>query len=370
MKRSVTLKLLPYALPVLLMAAITSCKKDHPALKQAVPPPVATGTTGVYVLCEGGSTSFITYYDVATKKSETDYYKKVNGTDLGAGANDLEQYGSKMYCVITGPTGAKQSFVDVMDIATGRSLKRISFNTATAGQMPRYIAFYKNKAYVSRYDGKVSRIDTTSLTVDGEIALTEGLEGLAVANGKLYVCNSSHPFYQDGAKNQVSVINLETFTKTKDIEVHNNPVKIKAAANGNLFVVTWNDFIINNDPTLDVISSAKDTTTNTFAYDLSDININKTSAYVFKDVYTSPDIKSLDVTNGTLGSSFITDGTPISILYGITINAFDDDVFISDADSYTATTGHTYCFGANGKVKFSFETGKLPQKAVFAYSYK
>jgi hypothetical protein len=355
-------------LPVLMLVIFTSCHKDHRI--NTTPVPVITGTTGVYALCEGLSSSALSFYDINTQKTEADYYKKVNGTSIGVGANDLEQYGNKLYCVITGTDGAKQSFVDVMDINTGKSLKRISFNSDTKGQLPRSIAFYKNKAYVSRYDGKVSRIDTATMTVDGEVTCSVGLEGLAVANGKLYVCNSSHPSYQTGAKNKVSVIDLSTFTKIKDIEVNNNPVKIQAADNGDLFVVTWNDYIVNNAPSLDRISSATDAKTATYAYDLADIAINKTTGYVFKDVYVTPDIKALNVTTGTLGGSLITDGTAITTLYGITINPFNSDVFIADANNYNATTGAVYCFGADGKKKFSFATAGLPHHAAFVYSYK
>jgi hypothetical protein len=317
-----------------------------------------------------GNNSAISYYNIATKTSIKDYYKQVNGTTLGETANDLQQYGSKMYCVVAGVQGTKQSFLDVMDIATCKSIKRISFNSATDGYMPRYVAFYKNKAYVSRYDGKVSRIDTASLTIDGEVTLSEGLEGLAVANGKLYVCNSSHPYYQNGAKNKVSVIDLSTFTKLKDITVNNNPVKIAAADNGNVFVITWNDYIINNAPSLDVISSTTDTKTQSLAYDLGNIAISKTTGYVLKDVYSNPDIKLLNTATGALTTSLITNGTAINTLYGLTINPFNNDVWIADADNYNGSTGHAYCFGTDGKRKFDFQTAGLPQHAVFVYSYK
>ncbi len=357
---------------------LASCKKEdveepEKPKTSAVKVPVISETKGIYMLCEGlmgNNNSAISYYDVATKTAVADYYKQVNGVSLGETANDLEQYGSKMYCVVAGIQGTKQSFLDIIDIKSCKSLKRIPFNSATDGYIPRFVAFYKDKAYVSRYDGKVSRIDTASMAIDGEITLSEGLEQLAVANGKLYVCNSSHPYYQNGAKNKVSVIDLATFTKTKDIAVNNNPVRIQSADNGDLFVVCWNDYIINNNPSLDRISSATDTKIASYSYDLGAIAINGSTAYLSKDIYSSPDIKALNTTSGALGASLITDGQVITTIYGITINPFSKEVVVADANNYNNSEGLTYCFGTDGKVKFSFKTAGLPQHAVFNYNYK
>ena len=351
--------------------SISACKKDRTEILEKKQ--IITETKGIYMLCEGlmgNNNSAISYYDVATQTAVADYYKQVNGVSLGETANDLEQYGSKMYCVVAGIQGTKQSFLDIIDIKTCKSLKRIPFNTTTDGYIPRFVAFYKDKAYVSRYDGKVSRIDTASMAVDGEITLSEGLEQLAVANGKLYVCNSSHPYYQNGAKNKVSVIDLATFTKTKDIAVNNNPVRIQAADNGDLFVVCWNDYIINNNPSLDRINSATDTKIASYNYDLGALVINGSTAYLSKDIYSSPDIKALNTTSGALGASLITDGQVINTIYGITINPFSKEVVIADANNYNNSEGLTYCFGTDGKVKFSFKTAGLPQHAVFNYNYK
>ncbi|WP_316828662.1 DUF5074 domain-containing protein [Pedobacter miscanthi] len=357
------------ALGLGLMAACKKDKTEDPIIKV----PVIAGTKGVYMLCEGlmgGKNSAISYYDMATKTTVADYYLQVNKEPLGETANDLEQYGSKMYCVVSGLQGTKQSFLDIIDIKTCKSLKRIAFNSSTDGYMPRFVAFYKDKAYVSRYDGKVNRIDTATMAIDGEVMLSEGLEQLAVANGKLYVCNSSHPLYPKGAKNKVSVIDLATFTKTKDITVNNNPVRIQTADNGDLFVITWNDYITNNEPSLDRISSVSDTKIASYNYDLGTIIINGSSAFVAKDVYTNPDIKALNTTSGALGGSLITDGQLINTIYGLTANPFSKEVMVADANGYNSNQGFAYCVGTDGKVKFSFKTAGLPQHAVFNYKYE
>jgi hypothetical protein len=359
---------------------VTSCSKDtaeiEPPTEPEVPQRIITGTKGVYVLCEGlmgDNNSTISYYDIESGDSEKDFFKKVNGRPLGETANDLKAYGSKMYCVISGIQGKKQSYVEVIDIATGKSLKTISFNSETDGYIPRYVTFYKNKAYVSRYDGKISRIDTASMAVDGELQLMNGndkaggLEGLAVANGKLYVTNSNHPYYEKGLKDKVTVIDLDKFTKLKDIAVGYNPVKIAAADNGDLLVVSWGNYA-ELAPDVRRISSTTDAVTGTYDYNVGPLTINKNKAFLITDWNSG--IKTFDVALGTGGSDFIKDATSINTMYGVTVNPFNDNVLITDGNYFNGNTGHAFCFGANGKKKFDFVTAGLPQHAVFVYTYK
>jgi YVTN family beta-propeller protein len=348
----------------------SSCKKDDDTIY-----PEINSTEGVYVLNEGNfgqSNSEITYYNINRNTADKNFYKKVNGTALGETATDLQRYGSKMYCVVSGMQGAPKSFVDVMNVATGKSIKRISFNSATDGYLPRSIAFYNGKAYVSRYDGKVSRIDTATLNIEADITLTPYLEGLAVANGKLYVANSD---YLLSGKNTVSVIDLRTFTKIKDITVTQNPVKVAAAPNGDIYVVSYGNYA-NVAGNLDRISSITDTKVSTgtvagvdygssMAFSTSKYLVSTTDATTF-----APLIKNLDLTNGALTGNFVSDDTKVGILYGLTIDDFSNDVYVADAISYTSAAGKVTCFGSNGRRKFSFETGVLPQHAVFVYNYK
>lgn len=358
---------------------ITSCRKDKGIIetKPELVPEI-TGTKGIYVLSEGSmdaENSKISYYDIEKGTIIADYYFQVNGTNLGETANDLKIYGGKMYCVVSGKQGKTKSFVDIMNVNTGKTIKRIPFNSATDGYMPRYIAFYKDKAYVSRYDGKISRVDTASLNIDGELQLKNGndnaeaLEGLAVANGKLYVAGSAYSSYPNDLENKVVVIDLATFTKTKDITVNHNPVRIAATENGDLYVISWGDYntII---PALQRINSITDAVVQTEDYDLGAITISKNQAWVTKDLYSSipnvnPSIKALNILTGKIGSDLISDGTAVGSPYGITINPFDNSVVVAQSE------GKVNVFGSDGKKKYGFDTSNyFPQHAAFVYNYK
>ncbi len=329
-------------------------------------------TAGVYVLCEGNlgkANSTITYYNTATKAVDNDYYKTVNGVKLGETANDLQRYGSKMYCVINGLKGTAQSFVDVMDAKTGKSIKRIPFNTTNDGYMPRHIAFYQNKAYVSRWDGKISRIDTASLNVDSELTLSEALDGVAVSKGKLYIANSDVSYYYKNGKNTVvTVVDLASFTKIKDITVSYNPTKVVTAPNGDVYVACDGNYG-SLQPALDRINTTTDTKvgSNTDYTGYGSLTIGSNNAFV---TTSSSIIRSFDVTTGIPGNNFITDGSSVALTYGLTINGFNNDLYVFDALSYASSTGKAYRYSADGKKQSEFTTGQLPKAAVFIYNYK
>jgi hypothetical protein len=358
------------ALILVAALSITSCSKDR---GWPIKTPKITGTKGIYVLCEGNfsvapsDNSVISYYNVETNTTATDFYKNTNGTAIGHNANDLQAYGSKMYCVITGSGTANNSFVDVINISSGKSLKRISLNN---GQ-PRNIAFANGKAYVSRYDGKITRIDTASMNVDGELQLLNGTnpaaftEDLAVANGKLYITGGSYYVPSNTYNNKIVVVDLGSFTKIKEITVAYNPQKLAVLENGDLFLLTGKDYGVNNSPSLQRISSVTDEVTQTQEVDLGNIAINKNFAWV-----SATSIKALNVTTNMLGNDLITDGTTISLPYGLTINNFDNTVLVNDAVSYSSRVGKVYVFTSDGKKKYAFDTAVFPRSAVFNYSYK
>ncbi|RYZ95765.1 MAG: hypothetical protein EOP47_25145, partial [Sphingobacteriaceae bacterium] len=85
---------------------------------------------------------------------------------------------------------------------------------------------------MSSYNGTISKIDTAGLTIESSVKVGGALEGMAIVDNKLYVANSSHPFHVDPNNSSISVVDLTTFTKKKEIAVGFNPTKLVAAPNG------------------------------------------------------------------------------------------------------------------------------------------
>jgi hypothetical protein len=352
---------------------LTACKKDRGITIERLP----KETVGVYALNEGAfgalNNSTITYYDIASSTTTKDYFKKQNNINLGSNANDLKQYGSKMYCVITGTTqAAKDSFLEVINISTGKSIKRIIFSDATNGFMPRHIAFYQGKAYISSYDGFITKVDTATLNIESRVSVGGALDGVAVFSNKLYVANSINPNFPSSNNASISVVDLNSFTKVKEIAVNVNPTKLAATVSGDIYAITNGTysppFLA---PSLERISAMTDTKAQTYDYSLSSIAISGSIGLaIVNGNYPAPNIlKSINVSTGALGLEFITDNTAITSLYAITINPLNEDVFVADANNY-GTEGKIVAFSSAGKKKYEFLTGAVPQTVVFNYSYK
>lgn len=349
---------------ILSAALFQACKKDRDET------PKEQETVGIYVLFQGSwgdNNSGIAWYDMKSGASDPNYFKTVNGYDLGESANDLQQYGNKIYCIVSGTQGEKKSFVEVLDPATLKSISRISFNGATEGYMPRSIAFYKDKAYVSGYDGKIRRIDTASLTIDGDVLAGGAIESIAVANNKIYATNSVHFLYPDVTQNTVSVVDVNTFQKLKEINVATNPTKIAATKSGNLIVAAQGDYDL-IAPAHQIILSSTDAVTATLNAGVNYFSLAGDYGYAITDAYSNPAIKLFDASTAQLGASFITDGTSVTSPSVITVNPLNGDAVISEAP-YNGDQTASY-FSSAGKFKFKLTTGANPAQAVFKYGYK
>ncbi|WP_316749019.1 YncE family protein [Pedobacter gandavensis] len=352
------------------LLSLNACKKD----KLPEIDPLEETTVGVYVLNEGsfsaGGPSTISYYNIGTKKLDNDYYKTQNGTALGANANDLKQYGSKMYCVITGTTAsAKDSYLDVISIATGKSLKRIAFSDDKGGFMPRNIVFNKNKAYISGYDGNLTKLDTASLAIEKRILVGGALEQLAIVNNKIYVTNSLQPLFPSATNSSVSVVDLNDFAKSKEITTALNPRAIFATPTGDLFVQTSGQWP-NIPGALDKLNSLTDTNIGSGSdLGLSFLNITGTTGFAI-GFNTAAYLKYFNTATGALGKDLITDGTATKITsaYSVTLNPLDNTFYVADGKDYT-NAGAISCYSKEGVLKFSFATGVVPKMAVFQYGY-
>ncbi|MBV5343397.1 hypothetical protein JZU68_07235, partial [bacterium] len=108
--------------------------------------------TQLYVLSEGlfnMNNSTLARYDLTKQTLVPDFFLATNKRGLGDTANDMGMYGSKIYVVVN-----VSSQVEVLDAATGKSLKRIAlFDSKGVAREPRFVDFHNGKAYVCSFDG-------------------------------------------------------------------------------------------------------------------------------------------------------------------------------------------------------------------------
>ncbi len=320
----------------------------------------------MYVLSEGlfnmnNSTLSILNFDNHTINSNCFLY--VNNRNLGDTGNDMKAYGSKLWIVVN-----VSSQVEVIDLKSAVSIKRIPFfNSEMLARQPRYITFWANKAYVCSFDGTVSRIDTSSLNIEATTSVGRNPDGIAVANGKLYVSNSGGldmPNYDT----TVSVIDLTNFVEIKKIQVGLNPSKLDTDSQGDVYAV-----VRGNNSTVKGswwrINSQTDEVVQTFN-DLAVVNfsIRNDTAYLYNFDYVKNTywVKTFNCkTEQLISDSFITDGTTLERPFGIYIHPKNGCVYLTDARNYT-TKGDLFCFSKHGTLVYKIQNIGLNPNSILA----
>ncbi|MFD1631924.1 YncE family protein [Pseudopedobacter beijingensis] len=364
--------------------SVASCRKDPKILpseeEQVTPEDPSSSLIGFYLLNEGNmymNKASLDYFDFTTGKYSRNIYEEANPTitkGLGDVGNDIGIYGSKLYVVVN-----NSNKVEVLDAKTRKSLAQIELVNC------RYITFYKGKAYASAYlaeignpnasEGSVSEIDTTTLKISRKVTVGRQPEELTVVNNLLYVANSGG-YSPENYETTVSVVDLTSFKEIKRIEVAPNLHRLKKDKYGDIYVTSRGDYDAIPSK-LFVIDTQTDQVKKTFDIGVSNLWIDNDSdvAYLYASEFnyntheTVMSYKTLNVKTEELNQkSFITDGTDaeIKIPYGISINPFTKEVYLTDAGNYT-TPGTLYCFNKEGKKKWTVTTGDIPAHMAFVY---
>jgi YVTN family beta-propeller protein len=302
----------------------------------------------------------LTYYNISTGTAATDFYAGVNGSGLGDTGNDLLIYGSKLYIVMS-----VSSYVEVADVATAQSIKKISFkNASNVGRQPRYIVGYKDKVLVSAYDGTVAVIDTATLVIEKNITVGANPEMMAIYGDKLYVANSGG--YNPVLDSTISVVNLTTFTEQQKITVGVNPNTMAADNAGNIYVGCTGNYATVG-PKLVKVSTFTNSVVKSADTAVGKMVFFEGQLFASGGYLGVPYVRALSTTDFSQKSAnFITDGTKVTTPYGLNIDTNSGDVYITDAKDFS-TSGEVFCFDMTGKKKFSFKVtpGLNPNTVAF-----
>ena len=336
----------------------------------AVPSPVVA--LGAYVLNTGnwgGNDASIQYLDFQTGKLSEDLYAAANGEGLGDLGQDLCVYGSKIYVTVSG-----SSKVVIMDRKC-KVLKSIPVATEDGTPVePRYMAACEGKVYFTAYDGTVSRIDTTSMAIDGKLNLIDAgaqtgydhPEAITSANGKLYVNISG---YSKGK--WLAVVDAAFFTKLKDIEVMLNPyTQCITAEDGYVYFVSNGNYagspsltpgqniygtMQRLDPETDQV---KQVCRATYIANAGE------KMYILYSEYYMPDVARAYVRDLKTGDEQeFMDMADLQSANGLAVDPASGDVYVFDVPYGAASDVHVY--GADGTYKRTFEAGKSTSKMVF-----
>ncbi|NCC99751.1 MAG: YncE family protein [Bacteroidia bacterium] len=361
---------------------LTACRTDEPVHKSETETKEEGDSLavvkGFYLLNEG---------NMGSNKASLDYYSYITGIysrnifaernpnvtkELGDVGNDLKIYGSKLYAIIN-----CSNLVEVMDAVTGIHIATIEIPNC------RYICFNKDKAYVSSYAGPVqignkqlgfvAEIDTATLQITRNVTVGYNPEEMAIIDNKMYVANSGGYLVPD-YDNTLSIIDLDSFTEIKKVEVAINMHRVRADKYGDLYLSTRGDYYT-MPANLFLFDVETQTIKKTFDIPVGNMCIVGDSAYLYsvgfnwntgldEISYALIDIKSEEV----LSRSFIADGTEslIKLPYGIAVNPNNKEIFVTDAGDYVSP-GTLYCFDKAGYLKWKQTTGDIPAHIEFTF---
>ncbi|MCT2407924.1 YncE family protein [Chryseobacterium antibioticum] len=376
------MKKLNFCLLAFTLLFLFSCRTDDyvvPSEKKEVSTGEDTPIKGFYLLNEGNMGSnkcTLDYFDYATGTYHKNIYAEINPTvikELGDVGNHIMIYGSKMYVVVN-----VSNKIEVLDAKTAKRIKTIQLQNC------RYMSFKGTKVYASSYagpvelnpnspPGKVVEIDTASLTIQRQAVVGYQPEEMEIIGDQLFVANSGGYMFPNYDKT-VSVIDLNSFTQTKKIDVAINLHRIKKDNYGDLYVSSRGDYY-NIPSSLFLVDAATGTVEKDFHVAVSGMTIVNDKLYYYGNEFnynTHTYVKTfgiIDVKTEQVISNKIIDPQYVDEIrapYGIAVNPYTEDIYLTDARNYV-TTGYVYCFDKSGKFKWKTEGGNIPAHFTFLY---
>lgn len=356
-----------------------SCMNSKPPVG-VLPEPGELGR--LYILNEGArgmGNSSIDFYDFADGTYVTDAFPAANpDVTLGLGdtGNDLAVYGGKLWAVMNG-----SNLVEVMDASTMEHIRAIDVPAC------RDIAFSGRYAYVTSWAGNVSddgdrtgmvyRIDINSLSIAGTVEVGYQPEDIAVLDGKIYVANSGG--MTDGYDNRLSIIDEESFSLERAVEIAANICDIAPDAYGRLWISSPGDYysvhsgiyvydtvsgtVLKSEPGANILPEwindirvSSMYSTGSHLWVLGNENEWDYTAGAGKYCLYTIDCQALTMTRTELSR---TGAESISNPYGIWVSPDEKTIAITDAASYTEP-GYILFLDANLNFVSSFQTGFLP----------
>lgn len=219
---------------LLLLCAIFSQSCDL-TIDTPQTPTLVTINAGAYILNNGNYNSndaSIDYYNFSTGAYFSDLYQNQNGVKLGDVAQDIIRFNDLLLISVY-----NSQVIQITDLVC----KKLA-EVKVENRSPRYFAKDTNFVYVSYYEGYVAKIDPYTQQVLAEVKVGNNPDQLVcVDNNKLFVANSggmNYPNYD----NTISVIDLNTFTVTDNIEVVINPTSLVKDSKGNVYCASMGNY--------------------------------------------------------------------------------------------------------------------------------
>ena len=355
---------------------LSSCRSDDAVSSPSEEKkPLSTGEGYMYVLCEGNMGSNKCQLDLlntASSEYTQNIYTIANPSvvkELGDVGNDIKIYGSKLWIVVN-----CSNKVEVCDARTCVRQGQVNIPNC------RYLTFDGGYAYISSYVGpvqvdanaqigRVYKVDTLTLEIVGQVEVGYQPEELAVVGKKLYVANSGG-YRVPNYDTTVSIIDLDTFTEEKKVDVAPNLFRLRADKYGQVWVSSRSDY--NTLPSRlywmkdGVVGGSVDVPVSSMCivgdslYYIGTTWSNQTQSNTIKMGLVN--VRTHEVIETTLFNS--EEARSMTLPYGIIVHPEAKDFYLMDAKNYVSS-GSLLHFFADGTFDRRWATGDIPSSAVF-----
>lgn len=292
--------------------------------------------------------------------------------ELGDVGNDIKIYGSKLWIVVN-----CSNKVEVCDARTCARQGQVNIPNC------RYLTFDGGYAYISSYVGpvqvdanaqigRVYKVDTLTLEIVGQVEVGYQPEELAVVGNKLYVANSGG-YRVPNYDTTVSIIDLDTFTEEKKVDVAPNLFRLRADKYGQVWVSSRGDY--NTHPSRlywmkdGVVGGSVDVPVSSMCivgdslYYVGTTWSNQTQSNTIKMGLVN--VRTHEVIETALFNS--EEARSMTLPYGIIVHPEAKDFYLMDAKNYVSS-GSLLHFFADGTFDRRWATGDIPSAAVFVKS--
>ena len=328
-------------------------------------PPVETPVTatGIFVVNEGNfmrGNSTLTLYLPDSAKAYQDVFTSANGRPLGDTGNDIAVFAGKVYVVVSGS--------QKIEVISATDQKSVGTLVLSGQRNPYKLAIVSDaRAYVTNLsDTTVTSFNPSTLQIIADrIRVGKNPQGIAYANGKIYVCNSGFGF-----DSTVTVLNATTGSLIKTIVAGDSPSEIGVGANNEVFVKCdgRSDY---GDPTKDTpgslvaINSDNDVIINKAILSLSTFGHPGRMAVGAKGhgfFVSKSGIQQFRLSNSLIEIN-VTLISPL-VAYGLTLDDSANLLYATDARDYVQN-GEVLIFDLQGAQKAKFPAGVIPGAIAF-----
>ena len=312
---------------------------------------IIIGESNVLICNEGGfqnGNASLSIYNKEENTISNDLYQSVNNSNIGDILQSITHINHELYLVVNN----SQKIIVIDD-------KNYSYKTEINSlTSPRYILpINANQAYVSDlYANKIYIIDINTKSIVNEINVSGWCEDMYLHNGKAYVVNRTNDL--------VYIINTSTNLILDSIYVNNNPSDIEIDKYNNIWVLSKGDIGNNISPSISIINTIQDSIIDTITLNSSkgtpsNLRMNSDKTFAF---YIQQDVIKTETNYPFLSEIFyVNTGQQF---YGLGLDPYNQDVYISDAIDYVQN-GLIYRLDSLGNEIDLFNTGIIPNQFLF-----